>query len=137
MSFLADSGPLYALVDRKDAWHERVAKWWVSAPRSVLVPVTVLPEVSYLLLTRIGGRAEQAFIRAVADGEFTTEALESDDIERAADLMVQYSDLPLGFVEATVVAIAERLDIRNILTTDRKHFNVIKPLHAKRLQLSP
>lgn len=137
VTILADTGPLYALVDRKDAWHERVAAWWQSAPRSVLVPVTVLPEVSHLLLTRIGSRAEQAFIRAVADGEFTTESLEPDDIDRAASLMSQYDNLPLGFVDATVIAIAERLAVRGILTTDRKHFSIVQPLHAKRFVLSP
>ena len=137
MTVIADTGPLYALVDRSDAWHTRVAAWWQSTPRSVLVPVTVLPEVSYLLMTRIGARAEQAFIRAVADGEFTTEPLEPDDIDRAAALLLQYENLQLGFVDATVIAIAERLDVRGILTTDRKHFSVVQPVHAKRFVLSP
>ncbi len=137
MTIIADTGPLYALIDRSDAWHQRVAAWWQGAPRNVLVPITVLPEVSYLLLKRIGARAEHAFIRAVADGDFTTESLEPDDVERAADLMSQYSDLPLGFMDATVVATAERLGVREILTTDRKHFGVIQPIHAKRFLLSP
>ncbi|MEP6831841.1 MAG: PIN domain-containing protein [Gemmatimonas sp.] len=137
MTVIADTGPLYALIDRTDAWHERVMAWWQDAPRSVLVPVTVLPEVSYLLMTRIGTRAENAFIRAVADGEFVVEPLEFDDIDRAANIMSQYGDLPLGFVDATVVAMAERLDVQSVLTTDRKHFGVIQPLHRKRFQLVP
>lgn len=137
MTIIADTGPLYALVDRSDSWHERVAAWWQMTPRHVLVPVTVLPEVSYLLLKRIGARAEHAFIRAVADGEFTTEPLEDDDIDRAASLMLQYEDLPLGFVDASVIAIAERVGVRGILTTDRRHFSVVKPAHAKRFVLAP
>ena len=137
MTIIADTGPLYALIDRSDAWHERVAAWWQMSPRTVLVPVTVLPEVSYLLLKRIGSRAEHAFIRAVADGQFTTEPLEPDDIDRAASLMLQYDSLPLGFVDATVIAIAERLDVRGILTIDHKHFSVVQPLHTKRFVLSP
>ncbi|HEY5085814.1 MAG TPA: hypothetical protein VII66_00520, partial [Gemmatimonadaceae bacterium] len=86
MTVIADSGPLYALVDRSNIWHERVIEWWRARPRNVVIPVSVLPEVSYLLQTRIGPAAEQAFIRAVADGEFTTEALEPEDIVRAAAL---------------------------------------------------
>lgn len=73
----------------------------------------------------------------MADGEFTTEPLEPDDIDRAAGLILQYDSLPLGFVDATVIAIAERLDVRRILTTDRTHFSVVQPLHAKRFMLSP
>jgi predicted nucleic acid-binding protein len=137
VTVLADTGPLYALVDRSDAWHERVTAWWKHAPRQVVIPVSVLPEVSYLLQTRIGPEAEQAFIRAVAEDEFITEPLEPEDILRAAELMREYADLPLGFVDATVVAIAERLDVRTILTTDRRHFGVLRPQHIKAFELLP
>lgn len=137
MIVIADTGALYALIDSNDAWHGRVVEWWGARPRNVVVPVTVLPELSYLLQTRIGLAAERAFIRAVADGEFITEALEAEDTERSATLLHDYIDLPLGFVDATVVAIAERLGTREILTTDRRHFGVIRPLHAKTLMLLP
>lgn len=137
MIVIADTGPLYALVDRSDAWHDRVREWWVEQPRQVVVPVTVLPEVSYLLQTRIGPPAEQAFVEAVADGEFTMEPLESGDIVRAVELMREYADLPLGFVDATVAATAERLGIREILTTDRRHFGVIRPQHTGAFELLP
>jgi len=134
---LADTGALYALIDASDAWHERVVDWWGAARREIKVPVTVLPEISYLLANRVGVWAEEAFIKSVADGEFTVESLESDDIERAAELLGVYSDLPLGFVDASIVAMAERLEIREILTTDRRHFSVVRPRHAKRLSLLP
>lgn len=137
MIVIADTGPLYALIDSSDAWHGRVVAWWRARPRNVIVPVSVLPEVSYLLQTRIGPAAEQAFIRAVADGEFVVEALEPEDIVRAATLLHDYADLPLGFVDATVVATAERLGVREILTTDRRHFGVIRPQHAKTFVLLP
>lgn len=137
MTVLADTGPLYALVDRTDIWHDRVRAWWASQRGPVLIPVSVLPEVSYLLQTRIGPTAEQAFIRAVADGEFITESLEPEDILRAAALMRDYADLPLGFVDASIVAIAERLDVRDILTTDRRHFGVIRPQHVAAFVLAP
>lgn len=137
MTVVVDTGPLYALVDSSDAWHERVITWWRQRTQNVVVPAAVLPEVSYLLQTRIGPAAEQAFIQAVADGEFTIEALEHEDIVRAAALLRDYADLPLGFVDATVVATAERLGIREILTTDRRHFSVVQPLHTKALILLP
>jgi len=137
MTIVADTGPLYALIDKGDAWHERVVAWWSAQPRHVVIPVTVLPEVCHLLQTRIGPAAEQAFMRAVADGEFTTEPLEVEDVARATALMQEYGDLPLGFVDATVLATAERLGARELLTTDRRHFGVVRPLHGRTVTLVP
>ena len=137
MTVIADTGALYALIDADDAWHARVVAWWGALPKAVVVPVTVLPEISYLLQTRIGPAAEIAFVRAVADGEFTIEALEPEDFTRIAALMGKYADLPLGFVDASVIAIAERLVTRDILTTDRRHFSVVRPRHARTLALLP
>lgn len=139
MIVLADTGALYALIDASDAWHERVVDWWAAggARRDVKIPVTVLPEITYLLANRLGPAAEEAFARAIADGEFAVEPLEAEDIGRAAELIGVYSDLPLGFVDATIVAVAERLEIREVLTTDRRHFSVVRPRHARRLSLFP
>lgn len=137
MSVVADTGPLYALVDASDAWHERVVAWWKRNRDAVLVPVAVIPEVTYLLQTRIGPAAELAFVRALASGEFTVEPLEAEDLDRAADVMAQYQDLPLGFVDAAVVAVAERVEARTLLTTDRRHFGTVRPRHARALTLAP
>ena len=137
MTVLADTGALYALVDADDRWHARVVEWWRGNTRPVLVPAPVLPEVTYLLGTRIGAAAEEAFVRAVADGEFTLEPLEAEDVPRAAELMRTYGDLPLGFVDAAVVATAERLGIREVLTTDRRHFGLVRPRHLRAFVLVP
>jgi predicted nucleic acid-binding protein len=102
-----------------------------------VVPAPVLPEVCYLLQTRIGVAAEEAFVRAVADGEFVIEHLEDEDFARIADLVHAYRDLPLGFVDASIVAVAERVATREILTTDRRHFGVVRPRHTKVLTLVP
>lgn len=137
MIVIADTGPIYALIDRSDAWHGRAVEWWSTQTQPVLVPTVVLPEVCYLLHTRIGTAAEQAFVRAVVAGEFTTEPLESEDVERAAVLMLRYADLPLGFVDAVVVATAERTAASAILTSDRRHFEVVRDLHGSAFLLLP
>ena len=137
MTVIADTWPHYALLDSSDAGHERVVAWWREQPRSVVIPIPVLPEVAYLLQARIGHEAEHAFIRAVADSEFVTETLEPEDIVRAAALIHDYADVPLGFVDAAIVATAERLGVRQILTTDRRHFGVVQPLHTRAFALLP
>ena len=137
MTIVADTGPLYALVDASDAWHKRVVEWWRKNREPVVVPVCVLPEVCYLLHTRISQRAESAFVRAVADGEFVIESLEAEDVARADTLIRKYADLELGFVDATVIATAERLDAIEVVTTDRRHFSAVRPRHVGAFRLSP
>jgi predicted nucleic acid-binding protein len=93
--------------------------------------------VTYLLGRRLGPAAEEAFVRALAQGELRAEPMAEDDWSRAADLMVAYADLPLGFVDASIVAMAERLGVTTLLTTDRRHFGVVRPRHVERLTLVP
>ncbi len=131
MTIVADTGALYALIDASDSWHERVVAWWKTNSTPIVIPVTVLPELTWLLQTRIGPDAEAAFVRAVVDGEFVVEQLESADLARASAILERYADLPLGFVDATIVAVAERLETREVLTTDRRHFNVVRPPKGK------
>jgi uncharacterized protein len=137
VTVVADTGALYALVDRSDRWHADVVAWWATCTAPVVVPISVLPELCYLLQTRLGVRAEQAFIRAVAEGEFTIEPIEPEDYSRIAALTDAYADLPLGFTDASIIAIAERLGTRDVLTTDRRHFGVVRPAHVRGLRLLP
>lgn len=138
MTVLADTGAIYALVDRDDAWHERVRAWWESNREPIRLPVTILPEVAWLLGTRLGPAAEAAFARALANGEFNVEPLdEREDLKRIADLTAEYLDSPVGFVDASVLAMAERLRVLTVLTTDRRHFGVLRPRHVSNLKLLP
>src|SRR6186997_2271006 len=119
MPLLVDTGVLYALADRRDAWHGRVSAYLRAHHDTLLAPVTVLPEVAYLLRDRIGPHAELAFIRSISKGELAVESIHRADLSRAAHLMETYAEL--GFVDTTVVAIAERLRLSAIATTDRHH----------------
>lgn len=101
------------------------------------MPAPIVEETAYFFGDRQGARAEAGFLRAVARGEFILEALVPEDLERAADLIEAYADFPLGFVDASIVVIAERLGITSLLTTDRRHFGVIRPAHCERLRLLP
>ena len=137
MTIVADTGAIYALADTSDVWHARILQWWRREPRAVTLPVVVIPEVTSLLATRIGPAAEEAFVRSLAEGELPMEPLEADDVIRAAALLHEYADVPLGFVDAAVIATAERLGARELLTTDRRHFGVVRPRHARSFVLLP
>lgn len=111
--------------------------WWEGASEDVLVPVAVLPEITYLLSRRLGSGAELAFVEALAAGEFVTEPLLPEDIARSAELMAAYGDTPLGFVDSAVASMAERLGVARLLTTDRRHFSLIRPRHLPAFRLLP
>lgn len=135
MPFLMDTGALYALADSDDAWHGRMRAFIEEEPRVLLVPVTVLPETTYLLRSRLGTEAENLFIASVAAGELSLEGLKSSDVARSAELMKRYDFL--GFVDASLVAIAERLRLAALVTTDRRDFRRVRPKHVKAFELLP
>lgn len=135
MPLLLDTGPLYALADRDDAWHERVRDFLEESRQPLLVPVSVLPEAAYLIRTRLGEPQELLFAESLAAGEITVEGLTRADLRRTAELVKKYPFL--GFVDATVVAIAERLKLDAVVTTDRHDFRRVKPLHVRAFRLLP
>ncbi len=103
----------------------------------LIVPSAVIPEVCYLLNIYLGQSAEIAFIHSLINKELNIEHFNSSDLVRCKELLKQYSDLNLGFVDTIIIAISERLKIREILTTDRRHFSVIKPRHCEAFTLLP
>jgi predicted nucleic acid-binding protein len=90
------------------------------AGRRLVVPSSVLPEVDYLITKRYGPHIAIAAVSAVTSGDFELEMVTSDDFPRILALMRQYADASIGFMDASVVAVAERLGIRSVLTLDRR-----------------
>jgi predicted nucleic acid-binding protein len=133
MPLLLDTGPLYALADEGDSWHGRVRDFLEESRQPLLVPVSVLPEAAYLIRTRLGEPQELLFAESLAEGEITVEGLTRADLKRTAELMKKYPFL--GFVDATVVAIGERLKLDAIVTTDRRDFRRVKPKHVSAFRL--
>ncbi|HXV60863.1 MAG TPA: PIN domain-containing protein [Vicinamibacteria bacterium] len=136
-NILADTGPLYALADESDEWHVRVRTFLEEFSPRLVVPVTVLPEVTYLLSKFLGSSAEIQFVESVHRGELLLEAVTRADLARSIEVMRRYVDAELGFVDASVVAVAERLRLTNVLTVDRKHFGMVRPRHCRAFSLYP
>jgi predicted nucleic acid-binding protein len=99
--------------------------------------VLCITEVAYLITTRLGWQPEVRFLGDLMAGDLLVEQLHPADLERIAELVASYRDLPLGTVEASVVAAAERLGITSIATLDRRHFGVVRPAHAEAFELVP
>lgn len=101
------------------------------------MPVLVVTEVAYLISTRLGAEPEVRFLGDLASGAFVVEPVAPADWLRIAELVWRYADLPLGTVDASVVATAERLGVSEVATMDRRHFGVVRPTHTKTLTLVP
>ncbi len=134
---VVDAGPLVAAAATRDRNHERCVALLSQAPRPLIVPALVVAEVAYFLGDRIGHPAEQAFARSLRDGELLVEQVEPSDLARIAELLDAHADLPLGIVDASVVAACERLDVATLATLDRRHFSVVRPRHRQTLTLLP
>jgi hypothetical protein len=135
MPLLLDTGALYALADADDDWHVPVRDFLRSERQSLLAPVTVIPEVAYLMRKRLGPAVETRFAESLAAGEIAIENLTPRDLARCAELLHLYAFL--GFVDASVVAIAERLKLRALVTTDRRDFSRVRAAHVAAFQLLP
>jgi predicted nucleic acid-binding protein len=134
---LVDTGAIVAMTNEGDSHHQDVLRCLQQTSDRLLVPISVLPEVDYLLTRRLGPHVAIAAIEAVTTGEFRLESITGADLPRILGLMRQYADSNIGFVDASVVAVAERLGIRKILTLDRRHFGVIRPRHCPALDILP
>jgi len=134
---LVDTGILYALADKGDAWHRRAAASVVGFPGRLIVPASVIPETCYLLNNCLGPFAETAFLVALNNREMSVEQVTAPDMARIVEILKQYADANIGFVDASLVAVAERLRINTIFTTDRRHFSLIKPAHCSAFTLLP
>jgi hypothetical protein len=77
------------------------------------------------------------FLGDIAAGSFALEPVQPDDLLRMAELVAQYHDLPLGTVDTSVIATAERLRVTEIATVDRRHFTVVRPAHTEAFHLLP
>ncbi len=84
-----------------------------------------------------GIAAERRLIRATLEGELLLEGVTLLDLERADQILQKYSDANIGLVDATAVAIAERLGIHLVVTTDRRHFSLFRPKHCRTFELLP
>ncbi len=134
---LVDTGILFAMADLDDAWHEPVKAFLQNITDVLVVPITVLSEICYLLNTHLGKESERKLIASITQNELRVEGLTTEDFRRSLQLLETYSDVNIGFVDASMVAIAERLKINRILTTDRKHFSIIRPRHCHVFDLLP
>lgn len=134
---IADSSAMIALFLPRDASHRRVREFVRDNRAPIVLPTPAVTEVSYFLTRRAGATEEAEFLRGIGRGSVHLTEPELADYLRAADLVDQYANFPLGTVDALIVAMAERLKVTTVLTLDRRHFGAIRPAHCESFTLVP
>jgi uncharacterized protein len=124
-------------VDADDSHHGASLDLLETHAGPLIVPILVITEVTYLLATRLGVESEVRFLGDLASGAFSIDPVPAGDWLRIAELVATYRDLPLGTVDASVIAAAERLGAIEVATVDRRHFSVVRPRHVAAFTLFP
>ena len=137
MTALLDTSFLLAMSNGEDRNHSRVLEVAKNISDPLILPITVLPEVTYLLGTRMGHTPMRQFLRQLVTSNIILEAITVTDLERATEILDTYADSRLDFVDSTLVAIAERLNITRILSLDRRDFTIIRPKHCSHFEVLP
>ena len=137
MTAILDTSFLFALTDQSDRNHQRVLAVAQSVNQPLVLPVVVLPEICYLIASRLGHQAMRRFISSLKPGTVQVEPVTLEDLTRVHQVLEQYADSQLDFTDAAIVAIAERLVIKHVYTLDRRDFSIIRPKHCDYFELLP
>lgn len=122
-----DTSVIYALLDRADQRHAQAARWYRELEEELVTTPLVLAEVDHLAMTHGGRQATEAFRADVRAGAYTVHWWTTAATE-AVDVAERYADMRIGLVDASLVALAHRVDSVNIATFDQRHFRTVRPL---------
>jgi predicted nucleic acid-binding protein len=137
MALVLDTGPLYATLDRTDAQHRRCVDLLQDTLEPLVIPAPVLVEVDWLVHSRLHAGVFLALLDDILAGAYHVEELQREDYRRIRELCDRYADSDVGFVDAAVLAVVERLKEPKLVTLDHRHFRILRPRHADALLLLP
>ena len=132
-----DTGPLYAALDRDDARHTAYVELLTETPEELLVPAPGVVELDRLAGTTRIRWAVSNFLHDVETGAVRVVDLVASDYARVRELVDEYAELRVGFIDAAVLAVVERLGERKLATLDHRHFATVRPRHVAALELLP
>ena len=137
MTAIVDTSFLVSLTNPKEVHHESCAMLARNLGERLIVPYVVLPEATYLIYKYQGHHVMRRFMRQMMHPAWNFEPLQQSDLATISTALGKYADLNLDFVDAAIVAIAERLNVSRLLTLDRRDFLVIRPSHCVAFTLLP
>ena len=120
---LIDAGPLIALFNIRDTFHNGVWEFLKRHEYSYISTLAVFTETSHILKKNI--KAQLGFYEWVMQKGVIISDINQNDMPRIVELTEKYADLPMDFADATLVITAEKTGIREIISLD-KDFNIYR-----------
>jgi hypothetical protein len=134
---IVDTSGLLSALDAAEPRHAASAAALRTAGGPRLLSPFVLAELDYLLARRVSTRVEMAFLDEVARGAYQLEPFSGEDVARAHALLERYPDLDLGLADASILVLAERHDVIDVLTLDERHFRAVPGPGGRPFRLLP
>ena len=134
---LLDTSGLLSALDESQRHHDECARLLGAASPPLLLSPFVLAELDYLLMRHIGQSAQTAFLEEVARGAYQLEQFDAADVARAREIIAKYDDLEIGLADASIVVLAERYAVSEVLTLDQRHFRAMRVGRRKQFKLLP
>jgi predicted nucleic acid-binding protein len=120
-----------------DADHSACRALIEDATEALVIPAPVFVEVDYWISERLHAGVLVALLDDITAGAYQVADLAAADYGRVRTLCDQYADADVGFVDAAVIAIVERLGETKLATLDRLHFGLLRPRHRDSIELLP
>ena len=134
---LLDTSGLLAAIDAAQVRHAQAMAALQAADPPWLLSPFVLAELDYLLATRVGQDAERALLDEVGRGVYRLAEMEADDVIAAERVIARYSALRIGIADASIVLLAHRYGIREVLTLDERHFRTLRGPNGRPFRVLP
>lgn len=123
---LLDTSGLLAAIDSSQEHHKAALAAVRGGRGPLLLSPFVLAELDYLLATRVSQEGELAVLSEVARGAYRLEPFSSDDIALAHTVIKRFRDLHIGLADASIVVLAVRYGVLDVLTLDHRHFDALR-----------
>jgi predicted nucleic acid-binding protein len=134
---LLDTSGVLSAIDRSQRHHDAARRALESAAPPWSLSPFVLAELGHLLATRVGQEAERALLAEVGRGVYRLEAFDAADTEAAERIIGRYRELEIGLADASLVVLANRYGVRDLLTLDERHFRALRGPGGRPFRLLP
>jgi len=127
---LLDAGPLVAWLDRDDAHHATVQRWMAAYRGELITTWPVITEACHM----IPASAAPTLLHWIERGGATLAGIPVSSLRAIATRMDKYADLPMDLADATLLWVAEREGVMDVLTLDRRDFGIYRTTRGRMLR---
>ena len=134
---VVDTSALLAFFDTDEPDHAAVTAIVDAATDALVVSPYVVAELDYLVASRLRVSVEVAVLRELAGGAWDLAAFGTEDLAQAHAVVERYADQSIGLADASIVILAARYQTRTVITLDRRHFGVVRPIGGGSFEILP